>query len=74
MTAPEHDTGLEPPAAAADRPGPDDRHPHGSGPRSYVTQISVPVFGDNGIQRLHARMLQPEPLPVPGPESEAEAR
>jgi hypothetical protein len=37
----------------------------------YVTEISVPTFGDNGVQRLHARMLPPEPLPEPEPEAEA---
>ena len=37
----------------------------------YVTEISVPSFGDNGIQRLHSRMLEPEPLPEPEPEAEA---
>jgi hypothetical protein len=39
----------------------------------YVTEISVPTFGDGGVQRLHARMLQPDPLPAPEPELEAEA-
>lgn len=39
----------------------------------YVTEISVPSFGDGGVQRLHARMLQPDPLPAPEPEPEAEA-
>jgi len=37
----------------------------------YVTEISVPSFGDNGIQRLRSRMLEPEPLPEPEPEPEA---
>ena len=37
----------------------------------YVTEISVPSFGDGGVQRLHARMLAPEPLPEPEPEAEA---
>lgn len=31
----------------------------------YVTEISVPVFGDDGIQRLRSRMREPEPLPEP---------
>jgi len=39
----------------------------------YVTEISVPSFGDGGIQRLRSRMLEPEPLPEPLPEPEAEA-
>jgi hypothetical protein len=30
-------------------------------PRTYVTEISVPYFGDGGVQRLHARMKDPEP-------------
>jgi hypothetical protein len=32
-------------------------------PRTYVTEISVPYFGDSGVQRLHAQMkgLGPEP-------------
>jgi hypothetical protein len=37
----------------------------------YVTEISVPSFGDGGVQRLHSPMLQPEPLPEPEPEAEA---
>jgi hypothetical protein len=37
----------------------------------YVTKISVPVFGDNGVQRLHSRMSEPEPLPEPEPDPEA---
>ena len=36
----------------------------------YVTEISVPSFGDGGIQRLHSRMREPEPLP--GLEAEPE--
>jgi hypothetical protein len=32
-----------------------------AGPPAYVTEISVPSFGDGGIQRLHSRMLPPEP-------------
>ena len=34
-----------------------------------VTEISVPSFGDGGIQRLCSHMREPEPLPEP----EAEA-
>lgn len=32
-------------------------------PRAYVTEISVPGFGDGGVQRPHSHMLQPEPEP-----------
>jgi hypothetical protein len=32
-------------------------------PRTYVTVVSVPYFGDGGVQRLHAPMKQPEPEP-----------
>ena len=28
-------------------------------PRSYVTEVSVPSFGDGGVQRLYAPMKQP---------------
>ena len=28
-------------------------------PRTYVTEISVPYFGDGGVQRLHGRMKDP---------------
>ena len=28
-------------------------------PRSYVTEVSVPYFGDGGVQRLYAPMKQP---------------
>ena len=34
-----------------------------TGPRAYVTEISVPEPGDGGVQRLHSHMLQPEPEP-----------
>jgi len=59
----EYDIDLEPPATAADwlEPGPEDRHPYGFEPRTYVTEISVPDFGDGGIQRLHSRMREPGP-------------
>ena len=30
-------------------------------PRAYVTEVSVPRLGDGGVQRLHSRMLDPEP-------------
>jgi hypothetical protein len=77
VSAPEYDIDLEPAAtaaaAAADwlEPGPEDRHPYGFEPDAYVTEISVPDVGDNGVQRLHSRMREPEP--VPEPELEAEA-
>jgi hypothetical protein len=34
-------------------------------PCTYITEISVPP-SDNGIQRLHARMKEPEPEPEAG--------
>ncbi len=37
----------------------------------YVTEISVPSFGNGGIQRLRSHMREPEPLPEPEPEAEA---
>jgi hypothetical protein len=40
--------------------------------REYVTEVSVPSYGDGGVQRLYAPMLaEPEPLPAPEPEPEA---
>jgi hypothetical protein len=30
-------------------------------PHTYVTEVSVPRFGDGGVQRLHAPMKEPEP-------------
>lgn len=41
------------------RPGPQTA----AEPRGYVTEISVPSFGDGGVQRLHSHMLPPEPEP-----------
>ncbi len=42
-----------------------DREPQevrpGREPHTYVTEVSVPWLGDGGIQRLHARMKEPEP-------------
>jgi hypothetical protein len=35
-------------------------------PDGYATEVSVPVLGDNGIQRLHNAML-PEPEPEAEP-------
>jgi hypothetical protein len=29
-------------------------------PRAYVTEVSVPVLGDGGVQRLQSRMKEPE--------------
>jgi hypothetical protein len=37
---------------------------------TYVTEISVPRFGDDGVQRLYARMKQ-EPSEADTPEPEA---
>ena len=34
-------------------------------PRTYGTQISLPP-SDNGIQRLHSRMKEPQPEPEAG--------
>lgn len=39
---------------------------------TYVTEISVPSLGDSGVQRLHWRMRELEPLPEAEPEPEAE--
>ena len=38
----------------------------------YVTEVSVPSFGDGGIQRLCSHMREPEPPPEPELETEAE--
>ena len=61
MTAPRHGPGRdrepqEPPAGHRE-------------PRTYVTEISVPYFGDGGVQRLHAPMKQPGPEADPNPGS-----
>ena len=45
-----------------DPPGEDDPRA-----RTYVTVISVPYFGDGGVQRLYAPMRQPGPEPEPYP-------
>ena len=37
----------------------------------YVTEISVPSSGDNGVQRLRSHMREPEPPPEPELEPEA---
>jgi hypothetical protein len=49
MSGPACDPGLREPCA--------DEHE----PRTYITEVSVPDPGDGGIQRLHSRMLEPEP-------------
>jgi hypothetical protein len=54
LSSPGHDRESQEPAAGHREP------------RTYVTEISVPYFGDGGAQRLHAR------LKGPGPEPEAE--
>jgi hypothetical protein len=67
LADPGNPTGRSPDTHARDvatrpsqpRPGP------GRQPPAYVTEISVPPF-DNGIQRLHSRMKQPEPEPEAG--------
>ena len=40
---------------------------------AHITEISVPTLGDDGIQRLHSHMREPEPLPEAEPLAEAEA-
>jgi hypothetical protein len=35
----------------------------GREPRTYVTVLSVPYFGDGGVQRLHTPMKDPGPEP-----------
>jgi hypothetical protein len=55
--------------SSAPRSGPDrDRKPQEPPtghrePPTYVTVISVPYFGDDGVQRMHARMKDPGPEP-----------
>ena len=41
-------------------------------PRTYITEISVPRLGDNGVQRLRSHMKDPEPQPEPAVRSEPE--
>jgi hypothetical protein len=45
-----------------------DQQPGRAGPGEWVTEVSVPRFGDNGVQRLHSPTKQPEP--EAGPEAE----
>ena len=61
-------TTAEPAASAADwlAIGPQHRHPCGFEPREYITEISVPRFGDDGRQALYSPGLR-----EPGPEPEA---
>ena len=40
-----------------------------AGGRTYVTEIWCPP-ADNGVQRLHSHMREPEPLPEPELEAE----
>ena len=40
------------------------REPRDGAERIYVTEISVPLLGDGGIQRLHSQMPDPEPPPA----------
>ncbi len=49
MSGPGRDPALREPRA--------DRHE----PRTYITEVSVPDLGDGGVQRLHSRVLEPEP-------------
>ncbi len=57
--------------------GPDDRgrdrEPQEASPeresQTYVTMVSVPHLGDDGVRRLHARMKEPDPEPGPEPEA-----
>ena len=37
------------------------REPRDAAQRTYATEISVPRLGDDGTQRLHSRMPDPEP-------------
>jgi hypothetical protein len=64
MTAEQID--AEAAATAADwlAIGPRDRHPCGFEAREYVTEISVPHFGDGGRQALYSPGLR-EPAPEP---------
>jgi hypothetical protein len=79
VRTPRRDIDLEPSATAADwlEVGPDDRRPFRFDPRAYAAEISVPSFGDRGVEWLLWRMLEPEPLPEleleakAGPELEA---
>lgn len=39
----------------------------------YVTEVSVPSFGDGGVQRLHSHVLEPELRPEAEPGGEQDA-
>jgi hypothetical protein len=64
-----HNVKIEEIVMSAPRSGPDrDRKPQEPPAghdelRTYVTEISVPHFGDGGVQRLYARMKDPGPEP-----------
>jgi hypothetical protein len=45
-----------------------DQQPGLGRPEEWVTEVSVPRFGDDGVQRLRSPMMQPEP--EAGPEAE----
>ena len=45
-----------------------DQQPGFERPGEWVTEVSVPRFGDDGVQRLHSPMKQPEPGAGPEPE------
>jgi hypothetical protein len=47
---------TQPPQAGSGLPGQ---------PLTYITEISMPP-SDNGVQRLHSRMKEPEPEPEAG--------
>jgi hypothetical protein len=72
----EHPVAVELQARGPDGPSvvPAERVADGQRPEQeaeYVTEVSVPNFGDGGIQRLHSRMREPEPVPELEPEAEA---
>jgi hypothetical protein len=68
LKAAEAEEALFEAARAAGGQLPDDR-PFLAAPQEYVTEISVPSFGDSGYQALHSRPLR-EPEPEPGMEIE----
>jgi hypothetical protein len=55
LSSPGHDEESQEPAAGHREP------------RTYVTEISMPYFGDGGTRRLHARLKGPEPEPETEP-------
>ncbi len=57
---------MSAPCTGPGRDGEPQEPPAGhSEPCAYVTEISVPYFGDGGVQRLHVRMKDPGPEPEP---------